>query len=148
MTTGNEGRVEVRRTFSHPAKRLFDAWTDEEGMRAWMRPGPTEDVRVQLDVRVGGAYTIEMIFGDESIVHTGRYTVVDRPRRLAFTWDAEHFDEPTTVTLDFVPTTEGTEVVLVHEGLPSEESAERHVGGWQTILEELASELDAEPSRS
>lgn len=141
MTDESEARVDVRRTYPHSAEVLFDAWTDEEGMRSWMRPGPTEDVRVELDVRVGGAYTIEMIFAEDSIVHTGRYTVVDRPNRLVFTWDAPHFDEPTTVTVDFRPTDEGTEVRLLHEGLPSADSADAHRGGWQTILEELGSHL-------
>lgn len=143
MATEAEGRVEVRHTYSQAPERLFDAWTDAEGMRAWMKPGPTEDVRVELDVREGGAYTIEMIFAEESIVHTGHYTEVDRPRRLAFTWDAPHFDEPTTVSLDFRPVDGGTEVVLVHEGLPSEESAQQHTEGWRTILEELASAVES-----
>lgn len=142
MTPNDDGKVEVRREYAHPPERLFDAWTDAEGMRAWMRPGPTEDVRAELDVRVGGAYTIEMIFDEGSIVHTGQYTVVDRPHRLAFTWDASHFEVPTTVTVDFRPTDSGgTEVLLVHEGLPSKRSADDHTEGWKTILGELDTAL-------
>lgn len=142
MTTNAAETLEVRREYGHPPETLFDAWTDAGGMRSWMRPGPTEDVRVEMDVRVGGAYTIEMIFADSSIVHSGEYTVVDRPRRLAFTWDAPHFETPTTVTVDFRPTDSGgTEVVLVHEGLPSKKSASDHTEGWKTILAELEAAL-------
>ena len=140
MTDGPH-RLEVTHRYAHPADRVFDAWTDAEGMRAWMRPGPTTDVKASLDVRVGGEYTIEMIFGEESIVHHGTYTVVDRPRRLAFTWMAAHFSEPTTVSLDFKPTDDGTEVVLVHEGLPDETAANSHRGGWTAILEHLDTAL-------
>lgn len=141
MTNATEGRLEVRHRYAHPPERVFDAWTDAEGMRAWMRPGPTTDVRTRLDVRVGGSFMIAMIFGDNTIEHTGEYIVVDRPRRITFTWMAAHLDTPTTVTIDFNPVDGGTEVVLVHEGLPSEESVTSHTDGWGTILDLLEGEL-------
>jgi uncharacterized protein YndB with AHSA1/START domain len=141
MRKATEGSLEVRHRYAHPPERVFDAWTDAEGMRAWMRPGPTTDVRTRLDVRVGGTFMITMVFGDSAIEHTGEYLEVDRPRRLAFTWMAEHFDAPTHVTIEFKAVDGGTEVVLVHEGLPSEESVTNHTDGWGTILELLEAAL-------
>ncbi len=141
MTNATDGRLEVRHTYTHPPERVFDAWTDEVGMRQWMRPGPIDGVRTALDVRVGGSYTIEMISPGGSIVHTGEYTVVDRPRRLAFTWMAAHFERPTRVTIDFEAVDGGTVVTLVHEGLPSEESVTNHTAGWAAILEALEGAL-------
>jgi uncharacterized protein YndB with AHSA1/START domain len=82
-----------------------------------------------------------MIFGEQSILHTGTYEVVDRPRRLVFTWMAPHFDAPTKVTLEFTPVDGGTELVLVHEGLPSEESAANHTQGWTQVLTHLETNL-------
>ncbi len=141
MTTNASQRLELRHHFSQPPERLFDAWTDAKGMVSWMRPGPTTEVRVELDVREGGAFSIDMVFGDQSILHTGTYKTVERPRRLVFTWLAPHLDEPTTVSIDFNAKDGGTEVVLVHEGLPSEESVANHTGGWGQILEHLATAL-------
>ncbi len=141
MSPDDAPSLEVRHRYAHPPERLFDAWTDARGMEAWMRPGPTTDARVELDARVGGTFSIDMILGEESILHTGTYEVVDRPRRLVFTWDAPHFDEPTRVRVDFLPVDGGTEVVLTHEGLPSEESAENHRDGWGAILALLDGEL-------
>lgn len=142
MTTGATERLELRHRYAHSPERVFDAWTDARGMATWMRPGPTTDVKVDLDVRKGGSFSIDMIFGEQSILHTGTYEVVDRPRRLVFTWMAPHFESPTKVTLEFRAVSGGTELVLVHEGLPSEESATNHTQGWTQILAHLATALD------
>jgi uncharacterized protein YndB with AHSA1/START domain len=141
MTTEATERLELRHRYAHPPERVFDAWTDARGMVSWMRPGPTTDVKVDLDVRQGGSFSIDMIFGDESILHTGTYEVVDRPKRLVFTWMARHFETPTKVSLDFRRVEGGTELVLVHEGLPSEESAAGHTEGWTQIFTHLEAAL-------
>lgn len=137
MTTRAREHLEVRHRYAHTPERVFDAWTDARGMASWMRPGPTTDVKAELDVQEGGAFSIDMIFGDQSILHTGTYEVVDRPKQLVFTWMAPHLDKPTRVRIDFVPVDGGTEVVLVHEGLPSEESVTNHTEGWTQILTHL-----------
>lgn len=141
MKASAEKSLEVRHHYGHAPERVFDAWTDARGMTEWMRPGPTTEVKVELDVREGGGFTIDMIFGDESIVHTGIYEVVDRPRRLVFSWKAPHLPEPTRVSIEFRGVDGGTEVVLTHEGLPSEESAANHRQGWTQILEHLEDAL-------
>jgi uncharacterized protein YndB with AHSA1/START domain len=110
-------------------------------MRNWMRPGPTTDVKVNLDVRVGGKYSIEMVFDKGSVKHWGEYTVVDRPNKLEFSWNADHLDEPTTVTVTITPRDAGCELVLVHDGLPDEKSVESHQEGWGAIVRLLAESL-------
>lgn len=139
--TGTTGRLEVRRIYPHPPEAVFDAWTDAQAMRRWMRPGPTGDVRAELDVREGGTFRIDMIAGDRVLAHRGEYRVVERPRRLVFTWHADWIPGGSTVSIDFNEVEGGTEVVLVHEGLPSEESVANHTEGWGTILEKLGDAL-------
>ena len=135
------GRVEIRRTMDHPPETIFDAWTDGEGMSRWMRPGPTQRAEVELDVRVGGAFTIRMISEEFDIEHTGVYREVVRPRRLVFTWNAPHLPEETTVRLELSPSNGGTELLLVHEGLPDSDAVENHAQGWATIVEKLEGAL-------
>lgn len=135
-------RLEVRHAFKHSPEKVFDAWTDAAGMRRWMKPGPTTDVRAELDVRVGGKYTIEMVFAEGSIKHWGEYTVVDRPNKLEFSWNADHFEEPTAVTVLIAPSNGGCDLVLVHDGLPDETSVQNHTDGWGTILKLLSEALD------
>jgi uncharacterized protein YndB with AHSA1/START domain len=141
MKTDATERLEVRHRYAHPPEQVFDAWMDAKGMSAWMRPGPTTDVKAELDARKGGAFSIDLIFGEQSILHTGTYEVVERPRRLVFTWMAPHLETPTKVSLEFTRVDGGTELVLVHEGLPSEESAANHTQGWTQILTHLETAL-------
>ncbi len=51
----------------------------------------------------------------------GRYTVVDPPSRLAFTWVWDDDPHETLIEIEFEETGEGTEVRFTHNGLLNEE---------------------------
>ena len=70
--------------------------------------------------------------------HTGIYQIIERPRRLAFTWNSIHAGEnDSLVTVEFLASGDSTEIVLTHERLPSDALA-GHNGGWTDILNGLA----------
>ena len=75
--------------------------------------------------------------------HTGEYLVLDRPRKLVFTWiSTETHGLVTTVSVEIRP--HGvcrTELTLTHEGLPDETAGARHRQGWDDILEKLGSHV-------
>jgi len=71
--------------------------------------------------------------------HTDRYVVIDRPRRLVFTWISAGTDyRLSLVTVVFTPVGAGVRIDLEHEGIPDAERASRHEGGWASILRQLA----------
>jgi uncharacterized protein YndB with AHSA1/START domain len=75
-------------------------------------------------------------------VAVGEYVEVDPPNRVVFTfgWEGDGNPTPpgsTTVEITLTPDGDGTKVRLVHTGLPSAESAERHGEGWDTYLARL-----------
>jgi uncharacterized protein YndB with AHSA1/START domain len=128
----------VRREIAAPPAELFDAWLDAEKMSQWMRPMDTERSKVKLDARVGGAFEIIMYTPNGAVPHTGTYQEITRPRRLVFTWNSPYAgSHGSLVTVDFKPKGRGTEIVLTHERLPSEEMVKAHTGGWTSILERL-----------
>lgn len=87
------------------------------------------------DLRVGGKYHIDMMYQGKSYPHDGEYLVIDRPKQLKFTWISAGTEGRTTVvTVNFVPKGQSTEVVLIHEGLPTEANMKDHEGGWTEIL--------------
>lgn len=132
-------RLVLRRQISASPAEVFEAWTDAEGMRQWMRPGPTTDARITLDVRKGGSFRIDMIGGADVFEHRGEYLEVDPPRRLQFTWISKGTREtPSVVTLDFAPSEGGTALVLTHERLPDAQAATGHEKGWSDIVDHLA----------
>jgi uncharacterized protein YndB with AHSA1/START domain len=131
--------VKVRREIAAPPALLFDAFLDPEKLSAWMRPGDTSRTDAKVDPRVGGAFEIVMHTPKGSVPHTGAYQEITRPRRLVFTWNSPYAgSHGSLVTVDFKPTGKGTEVVITHERLPSEEMVTAHTGGWTSILERIA----------
>lgn len=127
----------VRRTIPATAEELFDAWLDPQALAVWMRPGTIRRTTARVDARVGGRYEIVMEADDRSIPHTGEYRLLDRPRRLVFTWHSPHTGgRDTLVTVDFQPVAQHTEVVITHEWLPDAE-LEGHRRGWTGALDML-----------
>jgi len=56
-----------------------------------------------------------------------------------FTWNSPFAgDHGSLVTVDFNARGGGTEIVITHERLPSEEMVQAHSGGWSSILERIA----------
>lgn len=126
--------VVVRRTIAASAEELFDAWLDPEAMALWMRPNKVRRTTVRVEPRVGGTYEIVMQIESGEVVHSGVYRVIDRPRRLVFTWiSGPTENRETLVTVDFVRLDKRTEITVTHEQLP-ESAMPSHRDGWTSAL--------------
>jgi len=101
-----------------------------------------EVVSLTVDAKVGGRFSFLVRRGGQEIDHVGRYLEIDRPRRLVFTWGIAGFSvDETDVTIEIVPSEGGCELTLTHRKVWSE-YAERTQGGWTTMVQALAKELD------
>ena len=143
----NVPTLTVRRKIAAPAQDIFDAWLDPAAMGEWMRPCSvsTKHSDVKVDARVGGAFEVVMHVASGPVRHTGVYQIIERPRRLAFTWNSIHAGEhDSLVTVEFLPDGKATEIVLTHERLPDEAVA-GHTQGWTDILNGLVQRMDAKP---
>jgi uncharacterized protein YndB with AHSA1/START domain len=130
--------VRVSREIAAPAALLFDAWLDPAKLAAWMRPFDTIRSDVRLDARVGGEFEIVMHTPKGAVPHTGSYQEISRPRRIVFTWNSPFAgDGGSLVTVDFHARGQGTEIVITHERLPSEDVVRAHAGGWSAILDRI-----------
>jgi len=119
-------------------ERAFDAWLDPKLAVQFLGAGGSEVSTFENDPREGGAFRLVMSFPDRHVPHEGRYVLIDRPRRLIFTWVSAGTDERLSlVTVTFTSVPEGVRVDLVHEGLPDAERAANHTYGWGTILAQL-----------
>ncbi len=129
------GKVVVKRTIPATVDELFDAWLDPESLAQWMRPGIDALSTATGDARVGGAFEVVMHHPDGPKRHHGEYRVIERNRKLVFTWisDATHHAE-TLVTVDFHPSISSTEIVLTHERMPDHDAAVGHGRGWTAAL--------------
>jgi len=128
----------VPRLYDAGAERVFDAWTQPASVKAWLAAGANASV----DARVDGLFYIEMPYEGRIYPHYGRYLRVERPSLLEFTWVSEGTrGKESVVTIVLTSRGAQTELVLTHEGLPDEENAESHRGGWTEFLEGLVERL-------
>ena len=114
-----------------PAEIVFDRFCDPRALITWMGES------AELEPRPGGVFALDV----GRVKVRGRYEVVDRPRRLVFTWglaDSELFPPgSSSVEVTLTPDAGATELTLTHRGLPAHE-APRHARGWAHFLGRLA----------
>jgi uncharacterized protein YndB with AHSA1/START domain len=147
MTTDAPIRIRVERRFASPAERVFDAWLNAASAGRWLFATPGgEMIRVEIDPRVGGRWTVveRRPGGDAS--HSGTYTAIDRPHRLAFTFTTDPAEPPSLVTVTIAPDAHGARggcaLALVHEiDAKWADWAERTRQGWHGIVDGLARTL-------
>jgi glutathione S-transferase len=129
----------ARRTIRASIQRVFDAWTQPEQLRAWWGPQPVTCSDAEVDLRVGGRFSLVNALPDGSTVTIhGQFRVVEPPRKLVYTWRMDDGSlESSLVTVTFEPRGEGTEVIVVHEDIPTEPVRESHENGWRGCLDGL-----------
>ncbi len=139
MATPSLNRASASVTIQAPAETVFDAWLDPAIAGGFLAAGTMHVSRFENEPREGGAFRLDMLGDGEPIEHVGRYVLIERPRRLVFTWISAGTDGMLSlVTVDFTPVDGGVRVDLEHEGIPDAEKAGRHTNGWHTILGKLA----------
>ena len=131
----------ISRTFDAPAQAVFDAWTSEEVMRRFFHAGHDwETTDATVDLRVGGEVRVVMRDPHEDAEYGGggKYTEIDPPRRLAFTWiwDDESSRE-TLIEIEFSESAGRTTVEFTHSHLWDEEAVRDHEDGWGKVFDNL-----------
>jgi len=143
----SDGTLQIERSYKAPAARVFEAWTSEEVLRRWFHAEPDwETPAAEVDLRVGGDVRVVMRDpdGGKEVGGGGRYTEIEPPTRLAFTWTWDGEDRETLIELDFEEAEGVTTVRMTHSGLRDHESARRHEYGWGNCLDNLAEALARE----
>jgi uncharacterized protein YndB with AHSA1/START domain len=142
MTAETAQALSLTKTIAASQEAVFEAWTRPEHMRVWCCPDPTAEVQVEVDLRVGGTYSIRMGVEGGPYTALGTYREIDAPNRIVYTWDwkedAHRMGVETIVTVEFTPVEGGTEVRLTHEGFPTAEVKTAHEEGWTPCLARLS----------
>ncbi len=141
-----ETTLKLRHIFAAPREKVFRAWTEPKELEKWF--APSDDYRtkvVELNLRVGGGYRIEMV-SPEGKIHRlfGLYTEVRLPEKLVYTWSWEGKEEgfgETLVAVEFRDLGDVTEIILTHEFFPTGEDLKEHEAGWTGCLNRLPKAL-------
>ena len=139
-----EDRVlRIERLIAAPPERLFELWTDPEQLVKWWGPDGYEVPSRSLDVRPGGRWRTTVHSPDGALkTVSGVYRVIDRPRRLVFTWAWDQDDgsrgHETEVAVTFEVAPGGTLLKLMQQPFESKEVCDNHARGWSSSVERLA----------
>ena len=146
MTEHHDLVLRIERTFHAPVERVFDAWTEAEVLRRWLHAGPNWDTPVaEVDLRVGGQISIVMRDpGGAEHGARGEYQLIDRPRRLVFSWTFVD-DDPGNhqlIELEFSEREGVTTVVMTNSAIGTDERRSSQERGWRACLDNLERVLD------
>lgn len=137
------GSVRVSHRFSATAERVFDAWLDPAIASRWLFGVETgQNVRTDIDARVGGSFTVVDRREGVDVEHIGTYLQIDRPRRLVFEFQVPMYSaQRTRISIDIAALGDGCELTLVHEGVP-QDTIVRTQNGWSQMLKRLQARLE------
>jgi uncharacterized protein YndB with AHSA1/START domain len=140
--------VRLHRVLRAPAARVYGAFLDPAAMVKWLPPHGFTGTVHEMDARVGGGYRMSFTNFGTGASHSfgGTYVELTPHRRIRYT---DRFDDPSlpgemqvTITLRSVSC--GTELEVLHEGLPAMIPVESCYLGWQDSLSLLAHLVEAE----
>jgi uncharacterized protein YndB with AHSA1/START domain len=133
--------LELTRTIPASRNEVFDGWLDPQC------PGTPWSVadKLILDPQVDGLfYWLFVPDTGEQKPHYGRFTIVDRPSQVQYTWMSLHTRGlESLVTVTFEKQGEETLLTLRHENLPDDEYGRGHEAGWGYLLSEFANRFSA-----
>ncbi len=139
--------VRIKKRFAASAESVFDAWLDPAVAARWLFRSPEgEKMTCRIDARVGGRFTVTAHRPDGDIEHVGEYRVIDRPKRLVFTFAVPKFSpEYDLVTIEIAALDDGCELTLTDEMSPEiyAEWGDKTIEGWSGMLDKLAGKLSA-----
>lgn len=121
----------ITKTISAPVEKVFNAWVDPKVMCQWMGPGDVQCKNVDIDLSVGGSYSIHMVSNEGDHVAVGIYKEIVPNKKLTYTWAWKNNDAPDTlVTIEFKEIGATTELSLTHEQFASADARDHHEQGW------------------
>lgn len=154
VTLPSDTTLLITREFDAPRHLVYRAWTEPDLVAQWWHANRGTDVRIEADVRVGGAWRYAMTaHGGFEVAFHGEYREVVRDERLVTT---EYYEgapglEPAVNTTTFVDLGDGrTRIELLVEHA-NKANRDMHVesgmeSGLQDALdmaEQVANDLSA-----
>jgi uncharacterized protein YndB with AHSA1/START domain len=157
MATADEEApcLRIVRRFDVPPENVFDALTNPDDMRVWSGDNVTFDINLQ----VGGRWTIVRRFDGVECTATGEYLAIDRPNLVRYTYAMPQFSPNSdTVNFEVVPDgSNGCLVTFVQSGpdiadelrnLAPGDTCGSSEAGWQKGFDMMAAAWSAKPPPS
>jgi uncharacterized protein YndB with AHSA1/START domain len=135
--------IELQRRFRASPERVFRAWTQPVALREWWCPSGWVAGEIEINLRVGGAYSIGMSRAgsvDVGISVSGQFLEVRPPERLVYTWrwEGAFAGMPETlVTLELQGSGNETLLTLRHDNFVDPGLRHQHRSAWISACDRL-----------
>lgn len=132
----------LKKSFNAPREKVFEAWSNPEIIKLWLKPNAQWQTRTSNTFIVGGSYSHAMIMEDgNSYDHFGEYKEIIPHQKIAFTWNSQVVQN-TLVTIELEEANGRTNLTLTHDFFPNEEEKGKHNQGWEGCLKNLEDHLN------
>jgi uncharacterized protein YndB with AHSA1/START domain len=143
----------IERTYPHPVEKVFAAFADASKKRRWFAEGHNHEVEeFTMDFRVGGNERSAYRMGESTpfpgvpLVSEGIYLDIVPNQRIVQAAQMAMGGKrisATMVTIELLPTAEGTDLICTHQGAFFEGSGgpQMREQGWQKLFSQLDAEL-------
>lgn len=145
----------VERSFPRSPNVVFQALSEPEKVRNWMGPGENSVlIDFRCDFREGGLQVVQYRMGPETplpgvvITNEARFQCIAPDKRIVTSSTmkrGEWIFSASLVTFELLPTEEGTDIVITHQGAffeGADGSAMRNQG-WEVLADRLAAVVTA-----
>lgn len=146
--TDSTNTVRLHRILRAPAERIYKAFLDPDALCRWLPPFGFVGKIDRIDPRIGGGYHMSFTNFSAGSSHSFESTFLELVpgERIRL---ADKFDDPNLAgemikTITLRPVNCGTELEILHEGLPAAIPPEMCYLGWQESLVQLANLVEPE----
>jgi len=126
--------IVMERIYPYPPEQVWAALADSQALSEWLMENDFQPyVGHHFQFRTSPSW------GFDGIVHC-EVIAVEKPHRLAYTWQGGPMKKPTTVTWTLQPTPEGTRLKLEHTGFEGAAGMALSFllgSGWGRLLREV-----------
>ena len=99
---------------------------------------------MDIDPVVDGHYRLIMETPDFAARAEGVFLIVEPEEHIRYTWEWNGDGEVTEIDVTFAPSSEGTDLRILHTGFKGEESLAMHRSGWDSYVDGFVAFLEAD----
>ena len=130
----------VQRVMPAAPDVVFDEWLDPESLGEWMCPRPSRCVAITVEPHVGGTVRFDVDNLGTSVLITGQFLAIERPRLLRFTWTNSDWPDPTVVSVvnvAFEPHGDAETLMSIEHSLIPPDRFDDFQNGWAGVCDQL-----------
>lgn len=142
----------VERTYPQSPERVYAAFAQPARKRRWYAEGDHEIQEFEMEFRIGGSERLRYRFKEghpiagSEIDNVAMYQDIVPEKRIVQTTKMSLNGKPITITLvtfEFLPSGEGTELVLTNQGtfIDWPDGAKMIEQGWNSLLDRVGKTL-------